>query len=306
MDYEGRICRSPMEKASYMLPVAVGCSHNKCKFCMLFKHLQYRVLPTEQVFAEIDRVAAVGGKPKRVFLGDGNAFSLSARRIEEIVTYLKEKLPSVENIGMDSHAKNILDKTPEELKHLRSLGVTDFYLGIECGLEDVLEFLEKGNTLAEAEEAIRMLHDADMYYDAHIMTGICGKGRGVENGKALAQFFNRTKPHRICNFSLFFHTGSELYQEYLQGKWQPADELENLMEELALLENMEDFPCQFEGMHDFVQFRNRGNWPKDKDKMLDKLRKQIKLMQDEPERNFVAICDDCIGASSICHTCCEE
>ena len=291
MDYEGQICRSPMERASYMLPVTVGCSHNKCRFCMLFKHLQYRVLPVEQVFAEIDRVAAIGGNPKRVFLGDGNAFSLSARRIEEIVVYLKEKMPGVECIGMDSHTKNILDKTPEELKRLRELGVTDFYIGIECGLEDVLAFVDKGNTLAEAEKAIQMLHDADMYYDAHIMTGICGKGRGVENGKALAEFFNRTKPHRICNFSLFFHRCSELYQDYLDGKYEPADELENLIEELTLLENMDDFPCDFDGMHDFVLFRNRGKWPQDKEKMISRLKKQIEYMQQHPETIKVAIWD---------------
>lgn len=27
MEYEGQICRPPMEKSSFMLPVAVGCSY---------------------------------------------------------------------------------------------------------------------------------------------------------------------------------------------------------------------------------------------------------------------------------------
>lgn len=47
MDYEGQICRAPMERSSFMLPVMVGCSYNKCRFCMLFKHLKYRELPLE-------------------------------------------------------------------------------------------------------------------------------------------------------------------------------------------------------------------------------------------------------------------
>ena len=29
MEYEGRICRHPMESSSFMLPVMVGCSYNK-------------------------------------------------------------------------------------------------------------------------------------------------------------------------------------------------------------------------------------------------------------------------------------
>ena len=49
MEYEGRICRAPMERASYMLPVMVGCSYNKCKFCNLFRDLKYRELPLEQM-----------------------------------------------------------------------------------------------------------------------------------------------------------------------------------------------------------------------------------------------------------------
>ena len=36
MDYEGQICRAPMERSSFMLPVMVGCSYNQCKFCNLF------------------------------------------------------------------------------------------------------------------------------------------------------------------------------------------------------------------------------------------------------------------------------
>lgn len=37
MDYEGQICRAPMERSSFMLPVMVGCSYNQCKFCNLFR-----------------------------------------------------------------------------------------------------------------------------------------------------------------------------------------------------------------------------------------------------------------------------
>ena len=55
MNYEGQICRGPMERSSYMLPVAVGCSYNRCKFCTLFRHLKYRELPMEQIEAELAR-----------------------------------------------------------------------------------------------------------------------------------------------------------------------------------------------------------------------------------------------------------
>ena len=70
MEYEGQICRGPMERASYMLPVSVGCSYNQCRFCMLFKHLTYRELPLDQIEAELQRVFQGGRQPQNgVFWG---------------------------------------------------------------------------------------------------------------------------------------------------------------------------------------------------------------------------------------------
>ena len=279
MEYEGQICRSPMERASFMLPVAVGCSHNACSFCMLFKHLQYRVLPREQVFAEIDRVAAIGGNPERVFLGDGNAFSLSASQLIEILEKLRASFPELRSVAMDSTVKNILDKSDEELARLHELGVTDLYLGIECALEDVLAAMEKGNTLAEAEEAIQRLHRAGIGYDAHIMTGICGRGRGEENAEALSAFFLRTRPLRICNFSLFVHEEAPLYADILAGRYTQADERENLLEELCLLRGLDGLEADYDGMHDSLPFRVRGRLPADRESMCRKLEEKIAEME---------------------------
>lgn len=291
MEYEGQICRSPMERASYMLPVSVGCSHNACSFCMLFKHLQYRVLPREQVFAEIDRVAKIGGNPERVFLGDGNAFSLSAAELIPILQKLREAFPGCKSVAMDSTVKNVMDKSAEELLALHRLGVTDLYLGIECALEDVLTFVNKGNTLAQAEEAIRRLHRAGIGYDAHIMTGICGHGRGQENAEALADFFLRTRPLRICNFSLFLHRRAPLYRDVLAGRFIPADELENLREELSLLERLDGLDAVYDGMHDYIPFRVRGKLAKERESMCEKLRKQIDAMELSPEPAPTAVFD---------------
>ena len=68
MEYEGQICRAPMERSSYMLPVMVGCSYNRCRFCTLFKHLKFRKLPLAQVEHDLIRVKEAGGKPQsRIF-----------------------------------------------------------------------------------------------------------------------------------------------------------------------------------------------------------------------------------------------
>ena len=99
MEYEGQICRGPMERGSYMLPTSVGCSYNACRFCMLFKHLKYRELPLEQIEGDLVRVKKAGGKPKRVFLGDGNAFCTDPERLKSILRLVRQYFPTTRYEG---------------------------------------------------------------------------------------------------------------------------------------------------------------------------------------------------------------
>ncbi len=271
MEYEGQICRGPMERASYMLPISVGCSYNRCRFCMLFKHLSYRELPLEQIEEELRRVSGLGGDPRQVFLGDGNAFSAPTERLLAILGLIRRYFPGCRGVNMDATVRDILRKPTGELEALAGAGVRTLYLGIECGLDDVLARMDKGQTMAQAGEAIEKLHQAGMGYGAHMMTGIAGRGRGLENARALAGFFNRARPDRIVNFSLFLHRRAPLYQDILAGRFLPADELENLREERLLLSLLETEGLAYDGFHDCITFRVRGQLPRDREKMLRKL-----------------------------------
>ena len=282
MEYEGQICRAPMERASYMLPVAVGCSYNACRFCMLFRHLRWRELPLEQVEAELKRVYAAGGAPKRIFLGDGNAFGLSTQRLLTILEMIHRYFPSVEGINMDATVTNISEKSEEELGLLHRAGVDCLYLGIESGLEDVLRFMNKDHTLEQAYTQIERIQKLGYAYVAHIMTGISGKGRAEGNARALAQFINRTKPRSITNFSVFLHRRAPLWKEIESGRFAPAGEVENFREELLLLSLLDVDGLEYDGFHDIIEFRVRGSLPRDREKMLAKLDKAIQERENLP------------------------
>lgn len=264
MEYEGQICRAPMERASFMLPVVVGCAYNRCKFCDLFKHLKYRELPLGQIEEELKRVRDIGGNPRRVFLGDGSAFTLSVEKLLAVLDLIHQYFPGCESVNMDATVSSILNKTPKELKTLYENGVRHLYIGIESGLDDVLRFMDKDHGLLEAYEAASQLNRAGLIFDAHIMTGVAGKGRGIENAKALAEFFNRTRPKHVVNFSMFLHRKLALYREIQAGNFAPADELENLKEERYLIEHLEaQDGIIYDGFHDFLEFRVRGRLPED-------------------------------------------
>lgn len=282
MEYEGQICRSPMERSAFMLPIAVGCSYNACKFCTLFKHLKYREIPIENIEAELERVRQVDGNPRRVFLGDGNAFGVDTEKLLHILRKVKESFPAFEGANMDATVTNIRQKTDEELKLLKAAGVDQLYLGIETGLDDVLAFMKKDHDLNEVYEAIDRLHMAGIEYNAHMMTGIAGKGRGIENAEAIAGFYNRTKPRKIVNFSLFLNIKAPLWQDIEAERFTPADELENLIEERRLLELLDVPGVQYDGFHDFIRVRIRGTLPQDRQKMLNKLDDAIEEYRDQP------------------------
>ena len=294
MNYEGQICRGPMERSSYMLPVAVGCSYNRCKFCTLFRHLKYRELPMEQIEAELERVRSLGGNPKHVFLGDGNAFGLATKRLLEITDLIHCYFPGCQAINMDGTITNIQAKSREELLALRKAGICHLYLGIESGLDDVLRYMGKDHNLDQAYRQIDRIQRAGFIFDAHIMTGIAGHGRGLENGTATAEFFNRTQPQRIINFSMFLFRSAPLFQEAQAKTFIPATELENLQEERLLLELLKtDGPLAYDGFHDRIEFRVRGTLPDDRKNMLNKLDLAIEGYRNhEP---VIAVMDDSSG-----------
>ena len=143
MDYEGRICRSPMEKDAFMLPITVGCPYNACSFCNLFRDLHYRELPFQKIEAELKRVKACRGNPHKIFLGDGCAFSLQTEKLLTILDSIHSYFPNDVKIHSDASVSSILSKTDKELKALSDKGYTLLYIGIESGLEEVLQFMHK-------------------------------------------------------------------------------------------------------------------------------------------------------------------
>ena len=169
---------------------------------------------------------------------------------------------------MDATVTNISQKSDEELKLLYEAGVRNLYLGIESGLDDVLKFMRKDHDLAQAYQQIARIRKAGMIFCAHMMTGIAGKGRGEEHARATAEFFTRTKPARIINFSIFHHKRAPLYRDIEAGRYIPADEMENLREERLLLELL-DIDVSYDGFHDvIIEQRFRGILPRDKEKLL--------------------------------------
>lgn len=285
MEYEGRICRGPMEAKAFMLPVTVGCPYNRCKFCDLFTDLKYRKISMEDIENELKRVSALGGNPSLIYLGDGNAFQLSTDELMEIIALVKRYFSNAHSFNSDATITSIKSKSDEELKTLHSLGYNKLYIGIENALPDVLNYMDKDHSVDEAYSEIKRLQDAGFSYAAHFMTGVAGSGRWEESAVAMAEFLTETKPENVVNFSMFL-SADKLSEEIRNGNFKPATELENLKEERKLVELLDvepAHPIKWDSFHDWIHVRTRGSLPKDKDKILSVLDKAIAKFDKLPD-----------------------
>ena len=93
MRYIGDIYRPPGEWKSYLLQCTVGCSHNACTFCGMYKNKRYYVRPLKDILDDIDMArehftdfsSFPLGVPNvtRVFLCDGDAIAMDT---EDLLT----------------------------------------------------------------------------------------------------------------------------------------------------------------------------------------------------------------------------
>ena len=182
MEYEGQICRPPMERSSFMLPVAVGCSYNRCTFCTLFKHLRYRQLPIEQVEAELQRVHDAGGNPEQVFLGDGNAFCMSTDHLLRILELVHRYLPGLQD---GQHGRHHHQHQPKERRGIKAAvrpgGLPPVYRHSRPVWTTCSPLPKRITICSRPTLRLPGLQQAGLVFNAHIMTGIAGRGRGKEN-----------------------------------------------------------------------------------------------------------------------------
>lgn len=285
MKTEGTLYRPPVEANTFLLQITAGCTHNACRFCNMYKDKSFHLIDEEiliQNLQEEKKIRDIYGRPhRRMFLADGDVFSLSADKLEEKINLIRKYHPDVETFAMYAAIRNLKHKTDEELIRLKELGVNDLYIGYESGLDDVLLSMNKGHTIEDAITQAERLNKAGIRHNALIILGLAGKGRGEESGRATADLINKIKPKmtRLATLSIFEDT--ELYKDIEEGKFVVPGETEILTEEKTIIENIDLPDMHLWACHITNSVRLEGYIGRDKEWMVSKLNKSIETMDDE-------------------------
>ena len=251
MHFTGEVYRHPMEASTQLLEVTIGCSHNECTFCTMYRRTQFGISKMDHIIEDLEELKSSGRKIKRFFLVNGEAFVLSYSKLKTIGELINEYFPEVETITCYASIQNIKNKSLEELKDLRALGYNQFHIGLESAYDPALEIMNKGFTSKEAYTQIEKLTQAGIEWDSHILMGIAGKGNGEEHIKQTVDLINKFKPFMVSVMPLGVTTGSDLEVLVKNGEFIECTELEKLEEEKLLLNSLEFEDAYFFGSHPY-------------------------------------------------------
>lgn len=271
MHYTGTTFRPPYEAYSIILQVTTGCSHNACVFCSMYQDVDFAVSPLEEVEADLQEVAHTTPRVKRVFLANGDAFTLPAEHLTKVAELIHHYLPNIETIGGYASINNIKTKSDEDLRRLVELGFADFNIGLESGLGDVLAYMNKGYTLAEAKEQLARLNNAGMPFNLNIINAAAGPDRIEEHARANAAIVNEAQPTLVFVSPLHADPGTPLARDIETGKFVECTLRKYIEEEIAFLCGLEQRDCTFYGAHVSNPIQVVGRLPQDKEGLLDAL-----------------------------------
>lgn len=269
MRYRDPVFRPPSEANSYLLHVTYGCSHNACTFCAMYRTKRFEVRPESDVMEDIEVAARALPDTRRVFLLDGDALTLSTKRLLPVLRALRDAFPALQRVGAYANAVSINRKTDEELRELKAHGLAIAYLGLETGDPVTNERIVKGATIEEQITAVRRAQAAGIKTSVMALLGIAGRERSRKHAILTGKAFTAMDPRFISVLCVTPVPGTPLYDDLEAGRFElPAPE-ETLEELRGILEHTHVTGAVFRSNHASNYLPLSGRLPADRERLLE-------------------------------------
>ncbi len=276
MRYEGDIYRPPSEAYSLLVQVTIGCTHNKCTFCKMYKDKKFRVRSLDEVIEDLAWARKQYRRVERMFLCDGDALALSNNRLMPILRYISENFPECQRVTVYGRATDVLKKSDEELKELYEAGLTMVYIGAESGSDKVLKDVCKGETRQQLIDGVKKIEASGMQASVTFISGLAGKDGWREHAIETGTMISKMGASYVALLTLIVEPSVPMAEDIQSGKFKMLTAEEVLEETLLLLEHTNvTKQCVFRSNHASNYVSLRGNLPDDKEKMMDLLRKAM-------------------------------
>ncbi|HEY8417849.1 MAG TPA: radical SAM protein [Limnochordales bacterium] len=167
----------PDHYLSIVLQATEGCTWNRCTFCSFYQDRPFRAKSTQEFAEHVAAVRRFLGRGVRmrkgVFLADGNALALSYARLEPMFQLAREAFPNQRIYSfVDLYTG---ERRPvAEWRRLAELGLHRVYIGMETGLDELLQFLNKPGSQDELVAFVADLKQAGLDVGLIVMVGVGG------------------------------------------------------------------------------------------------------------------------------------
>ena len=273
MRYEGPIYRPPSEADSLLIQATVGCPHNRCTFCMVYKNgPRFRVRDPAEIMEDILAARDVYGKNVRaLFFPAGNTIAMKTDELCKILQFSKKIFPQLERITVYGSSQYIHKKGLEGLRRLAAAGLSRIHVGLESGDDVILKRIKKGTNRQEQIEAGKWVMDAGMQLSLYVILGIGGIERTTQHAIETAAVLNLIEPDFIRFRTFVPKLNTPLLQDVKKGFFKMLGPHDVLQETALIIENLQ--ASSYLTSDHYTNYVNlEGRLPDQKADMLEKIK----------------------------------
>jgi len=245
---------------------------------------RFHLKPQEAIERELAAVARSGLPVRRVFLADGDAMTLSFRRLKEIMKAINRHLPGLQRVSSYCLPRNLKNKTVEELETLKDMGLSLFYVGCESGDDLVLQRVSKGENFASSLASLKKIKAAGARSSVMILNGMGGRRYSEQHALNSARLMNQAQPEFLSTLVVSFPQGMERYQAGFGGEFVPLDQPGLFREMLWLLDALELKNTVFRSDHASNYLVLKGTLNRDKPGLLQTVKRALERPGSVPLR----------------------
>ena len=244
MHFTDTVYRNPYWPIFPLLQITQGCTHNSCKFCTMYKGVPFKLQPMEWIEEDLRELAACVPDAKTIQLLSANPLCMTYDKLAPILEKINHYLPKMENIYAATRVTDLRNKTVEQWKRLRDMGLNEISLGVESGDDWTLERINKGYRAADILEQCAKLDEAGVAYWMTFLNGVAGREHSREHAVHSAEVFSQCHPLVVGTGGLTLFPGTPLLEEAERGEFTPLSEKEMLVELKTFVENL-NCDCSF-------------------------------------------------------------
>ena len=232
------IYRNPYWPTWPLIQITQSCTHNSCKFCTMYRDVPFRMQPMEWLEEDLRELQVLAPNAKTIQLLSANPLALSFDRLMPRLQLIRKYLPNLQHMYAATRVDDIKNKTIEQLKALRDIGVDEISLGVESGDDWTLQRVNKGYTAQDILEQCHKLDEAGIRYWMTFLNGVAGREHSHDHAVHSAEIFNQCHPMLVGTGGLTLFPGTPLLEEAGRGEFTPLDEREMMQELHTFLQHL--------------------------------------------------------------------